>query len=273
MKNFGEGFMLSIKCWFQSWSFISKHGLMHFFLYPIIISIVLSMGVFALLFALKDKMVNLATAHIHYTAMPNSNWYERILELLSNISGYAIAFFVSIIGLYFFQRTKKYIVLALMSPVMSLLSERTDEILTNTKYSFDGKQLVRDVARGIVLAVRNFLLETALGIGIWVATMYLTIFTGFVGGLFIPFVALLSFGISSYFYGFATMDYTNERKRMGVQESITVVRNNKGIAVGNGTIFNLLMLLPFLGATVATITCTVAATLALHQNEHSKKKD
>lgn len=255
----------------RSWSFIFNNGLAHFFLYPIIISIVLSMGVLALLYSLKDTVVSMATAHIHYTALPNSSWYERSLEFLSNISGYAIAFFVSIIGLYFFQRTKKYIVLALMSPVMSLLSERTDEILTHAKYNFDGKQLVRDVARGIVLAIRNLILETALGIVLWVATMYLTIFTGLVGGIFIPFVALLSFGISAYFYGFATMDYTNERKRMGVKQSIQVVRNNKGIAVGNGTIFSLLMMLPFLGATLATITCTVAATLALHENQNANK--
>jgi len=67
------------------------------------------------------------------------------------------------------------------------------------------------------------------------------------------------------------MDYYNERQRLSFGESIKSVRNKKGIAIGNGTIFSMIFMIPVIGVTISTVTCTVAATIALDKEKESGK--
>ncbi len=266
MKNFREGFFLGINTWFKSWGFIFRNGLAHYFLYPIIISVLLSAGLLAGLYVCVDWLTGLVAPYFDYTAFsPDASWWQVVKEFLSGISEQVVRFFIWIIGLYLLSKMNKYIVLAIMSPIMSLLSERTAEILSGQHFPFDGQQLVRDVFRGIALAIRNFFMETFIGFAIWIGTGVLVFLTGGIGTLLSPLTLLFSFCVGAYFYGFATIDYSNERNRMGMRESIAFVRSNKGLAVGNGTLFNLFTMVPFIGVSIATVTCTVAATLALHE--------
>ena len=53
----------------------------------------------------------------------------------------------------------KYIVLILMSPIMAMLSEKTETILTGKKYPFTLKQFFRDIVRGIGIAFRNLFFQ------------------------------------------------------------------------------------------------------------------
>ncbi|MFN0032520.1 MAG: EI24 domain-containing protein [Flavobacteriales bacterium] len=271
MKNFRVGLALGLRTWAASWGFIFRHGLVHFFLYPIVVSIILSISVIALLKSAADNIAESIASNFQYTALPDAGWWQMVLEFFSNISVYVIAFAIWLGAWYLYHRMSKYIVLVLMSPMMSLLSERTEEILTGQKIPFDGQQFVRDVFRGIAISIRNFFMETMLGLAIWLGTLAITFFSGGLGALLSPLTLVLSFCVGAYFYGFSTIDYTNERHRLSMGQSIAFVKNNKGLAVGNGTMFNLLMMLPFLGATIATVTCTVAATLALHEMRTSAK--
>ena len=63
------------------------------------------------------------------------------------------------------------------------------------------------------------------------------------------------------------LDYSNERRRMGVKESIHYIRKHKGLTMGNGMVYQLLVNIPFFGAVVAPITAVVAATLSVHELE------
>jgi CysZ protein len=151
---------------------------------------------------------------------------------------------------------------------MALLSEKTEKILTGNHYSFDAGQFIRDVVRGMVLAFRNLVIEIAIVGALWFLDTYLTLVAAPAGVLLAPILAILSFFISSYFYGFSALDYTNERKRLSIGRSIRFIRDNKGLAVGNGLVFNLLFKVPFIGPTIATVTCTVAATIAIHEKDN-----
>ena len=76
------------------------------------------------------------------------------------------------------------------------------------------------------------------------------------------------FLVSSYFYGFAFIDYTNERRRLTISQSVDFIRKNKGMAIGNGFVFALAMLVPFCGTTIAgfiAIISVVAATISTHK--------
>ena len=91
---------------------------------------------------------------------------------------------------------------------------------------------------------------------------------------FIPVVGLIStpllFFISSYYYGFSFMDYTAERRKLTVKESIHFVKQNKGLAIGNGLPFALALLIPVIGVSLSgfiALISTVAATMAILKKE------
>lgn len=271
MNTFRQDLGLGIRTWFSSWGFIFKHNLAHYFLYPVVASILMTMGAIALIKTGVDSLLGLITPHLEYKALSEGGFWSRLLEFLSDIRGYAIAAALWIIFLYVYRKAHKYILLAIMSPMMALLSERTDEILTGKTYPFDGQQFVRDVMRGIALAFRNFILESLIGLLLWIVSFFLTYFTGGLGVALLPLTFMASVIVSAYFYGFSTMDYTNERRKRSIRESIRYIRTRRGIALGNGGVFYALMIIPFLGTIVGMVTCTVAATLAMHETEKQSR--
>ena len=54
----------------------------------------------------------------------------------------------------------------------------------------------------------------------------------------------LTFLIGFFYYGFAFLDYINERRRLDIVESILFVRKNRGLAIAIGSIYSLLILVP-----------------------------
>ena len=206
---------------------------------------------------------------------------ETVWRSIQNFSDYALSGIIDIavtLGLFFlFHKLNKYVVLVLMSPVMSLLSERTDEKLTGREFPFDWIQLFKDIWRGIRIAVRNFTIEMAIIIGVWIVNLAITALVPPLVIITAPVGAVFTWLVGAYFFGFATMDYTNERRRLNVRESVTFIRANKGIALGNGIVFAILMWIPFVGAYVgpvfATVMCTVGATLSLHQKVNLNRDD
>ena len=66
------------------------------------------------------------------------------------------------------------------------------------------------------------------------------------------------------------MDYNLERRKMNIKESVDFISRNKGLAIANGSLFALALLIPFIGVSLSgflAIISTVAATLALLKKE------
>ena len=79
---------------------------------------------------------------------------------------------------------------------------------------------------------------------------------------------LIELNLSSYFYGFAFMDYSNERKKLSIKESILFIRKNKGFASGVGSLFSLCFFIPVIGGVMASflaIICVVNATIGVEE--------
>ena len=147
----------------------------------------------------------------------------------------------------------KELVLIVMAPLLALLSERADELKTGQAYPFSWNQLIKDVIRGVRLAIRNLFLEL-------LATLVLFLL-GFVPviGLIAPFVLL---GIQSYFFGFSMLDYSCERYRMNTRQSVLFVRKHGGLAIGLGICFYGMFLIPYVGWVFAPVIGIIAGTLS-----------
>lgn len=265
--SFRELFSAILKC-FEAISFITKNGLAHFFLYPIILSIFLSMGAVVFVKQAMNYIMDHISPHFHYVPL-NGSWSQNVKAAISDIGMYATALLLFLMGWYVFFKIKKYLVLALMSPILAILSEKAEQIQTKNSSQFNQKKIVYGILRGLVIASRNLILEILLVLILWGAILYVSNALPLLCFLLVPLMSILSFMISAYFFGFSTIDYSNERKMKGVKESVRFIRKHRFTAIGNGTVFSLLFTIPFIGVSCGTIICTVAASLSVHEIESS----
>ena len=147
-----------------------------------------------------------------------------------------------------------------MAPVMAYLSERVETIITGKKYAFNLQQFISDVIRGIALAIRNLLIEFVILFLLFILSNVPII------GWVTPILLLI---VECYFFGFAMLDYSNERKRLTIKESTSLIYKHKGLAIGNGMAFYLLMLVPVIGLMIGPSYGVVAATIATNRNRPS----
>lgn len=267
MDTFWKNVKLGLRTYFKSFGFIVKNNMMHFYLYPLVFVILFSVGAATGISALNDVITEWVNGLIATEAVLGDGWWDQTLNFLKDMSGYAINFIVWVSLIFIFHKLNKYLVLIVMSPVMSIISERTDEKLTGKTYPFEWAQLFKDVWRGVLIALRNLVLEMGITIALLALNLAITIFLPFLSVITTPVVTVILFIVGAYYYGFSTMDYTNERYRLSMGESVRYIRKNKGLAISNGAIFSLWLAIPILGTYIGTIfapvTCTVGATLAI----------
>lgn len=144
----------------------------------------------------------------------------------------------------------------IMSPLLAILSEKTEKVITGNIYPFKFKQFLKDIVRGNLIVIRNILIEL-----IWTVIFFFVSYIPILG-FFSPIVLIL---ISFYFYGFSMIDYSSERHKLSIKESVHYVRKNKGFAIANGCIFYLLLLIPVVGLLIAPAYSIIAATLGVEK--------
>ena len=161
-----------------------------------------------------------------------------------------------LIQMLFYFSLFKYIWLIVGSPVFAYLSEKTAAISENKEFVFNSNQYIKDILRGIRIALRNCVWQSVYMISILLLTLIPIV------GWLMPLMALL---IECYYYGFSMLDYSFERKKITTSESIYFIGNHKGIAIGNGLMFYFIQILPVVGWILAPAYTVVAATLSLHE--------
>lgn len=234
IKNFFIGF----SAYGRAFSLISSLGLWSYFLIPALISLVLAALIFGLAWNLGDDLGGFLI-----------NWYpwQTGAETLTKAAHVLGSVLIIVLGLILY----KNLVMALASPFMSQMSERIERKISPTyvSASFSSSRMVREVLRGLQIALRNITRE-----------LFFTILLILIGLIpfFSPFVAVAIFLVQSYYAGFGSMDYTLERHR-NVRESIQFVRQYRGIALGNGAVF-MLLLMTGIGFLFALPLSTAAAT-------------
>jgi CysZ protein len=260
--NLFKGFGVGFSAYGKAFSLLFSKGLWWYLLFPILLNVVFFIGGLLGIGSLTDFVEGWFTdaMKVEDDAMFAAQYLREASGYLSTIMNGVVWVVMKIIFFFVFATFGGYIVIICLSPVFAFLSEATEEKLTGNKYKFNGDQIMRDVVRGILIAFRNLFIELGWIIIIFILSFFIPVLGGIIG-------AVIIFFISSYFYGFAFIDYTNERRRLTIKQSVQFIRKNKGMAVANGMIFSFFLLIPFCGtflAGFAAILSVIAATVATH---------
>jgi len=249
-KDLGRGFSSHA----DALVFLFRHNLWFYFIYPVLIAIaIFFLGVLSYV-ALKDWMMDQVMDWLGLNDLPGAGWWGGWVK---DAAGWVFGFTFGLIFFFIYNIIYKYILLIILSPVLAYLSERIEEVKSMKTFPFDFGQLLKDILRGILIALRNLFIE----LGVILLCTLIAWLPG-VGWLFGILLAPFLYILASYFLGFSMMDYTCERHRMKISQSTRFIRKHKGIAIGNGIVFNLLLLIPFVGISIGPILSVTAATLA-----------
>lgn len=222
-----------------AYGLISKLKLWKYFVIPVIISVFVFIMIFVSAYGLSDNLGEwMAGIWIWETG-------KATFTAISTFIGGIIIFAIGLI-LY------KHIIMALSSPFMSPVSEKIEAYFTgkpakNYVHTNFSKQLIR----GIRIGLRNLTKELLYTIPILVLK-------------FIPVVNIFStvllFIVQAYYAGFANMDYTLER-HFKYKDSVAFIRQHRGLAIGNGIGFLLLLLIPVVGVLLVLPLSVTSATV------------
>ncbi len=243
--------IISIQAYYHAHSFIIRHGLWKWILIPgLIYSILFCAGIYLFVVSSSsaiDFMLQRSGVAEWMEKMQNS-WLSFLL-----IFGQII---LNLILLLFYFSLFKYLFLIIGSPLFAYLSEKTESIIEGKEYPFSFKQLLKDIARGIRLALRNMLWQT-----VYTVSILLLAFIPVIGWV-TPLLALL---VECYYLGFSMLDYSCERNKLSTSQSIGFIGRHKGLAIGNGMVFYLMHLIPIIGWLFAPSYAVIAATISLYK--------
>lgn len=248
MTFFRELF-LGVRSYFEALSYVHENRLWGFFIFPALLNLIIFAGISYLGYIYSGELID---------------YFAKLLELESeNTLGSIAQFFLAlvirgiVIIIYFFFY--RYLALIILAPVLALMAEKLHEIQTGISIPFSLNQLISDALRGAGIALKNLIRELTLTIVI------------LIGAILIPPISIVAppliFTIESYFYGFSMIDYFNELKRMNARDSRDMIWSHKGLAIGNGAMFNILLFIPFIGVLIAPMLALTAAHLALVRPE------
>lgn len=230
---------------------INKLRLWKYFAIPILISVLTGVCFASLAYFLSDDIGDFISRIWVW------DWGSSVFNTISTYLG---GFLVIVLGLILY----KHIVMALSAPFMSPVSEKIENYLLG---DHDKSHLHRQttfsqqLARGIRINGRNLFRELLLMIPLLLLS-------------FIPVIGIaatvLIFLIQAYYIGFGNMDYTMER-HFNYTDSIQFVSKNKGIAIGNGLVFIVILFLPVVGFIITLPLSVVAATTQTVKSLETKR--
>lgn len=246
LKNIFNG----IKAYAGAFELISKLKLWRYFVIPIAISVVTATVIGISAYGLSDNLGQFISKVWIW------EWGKETFEVISEIFG---GILILALGLILY----KHIIMALSAPFMSPVSEKIEAHLFEEQHQHRDTSFHQQLWRGVKINVRNLFME------LWLTLVILLV-------SFIPiigwFTSLLLFVVQAYYAGFGNMDYTLER-HFPYKESVSFVRKHRGVAIGNGIVFMLFLLIPVIGVILVlplSVTAASTKTLEILKSERNK---
>ncbi len=243
----------AIQAYFQTHRFIIKHRLWKWILIPgLIYTILFCAGIWLFMKSSNYAidLVLLKTGVKDWLQKMENGWLNWLIIVLQIM--------LYLVLLLFYFSLFKYLFLIVGSPLFAYLSEKTEAIMEGNDFPFSFRQLIKDILRGIRIALRNMLWQTVYALSIFILAFVPVI------GWVTPLIALM---VECYYLGFSMLDYSCERHKLSTTQSITFIGRHKGLAIGNGIVFYLMHLIPILGWVLAPSYAVIAATISLYGNK------
>ncbi|MBD0831368.1 EI24 domain-containing protein [Aestuariibaculum sediminum] len=234
IKNIASG----VKAYFGAFGLISKLNLWKYFAIPMLISFITAVMIGVSAYGLSDNL------GAFISKLWIWEWGKETFKTIGNVIG---GLAIIILGLILY----KHIVMALSAPFMSPVSEKIESYLTGNNKTYRITSFTEQLWRAIRINVRNLFMELLITI-----PLLLLSFIPVVGIIF----TIVIFLIQAYYAGFGNMDYTLER-HYKYNESLKFVKRNRGLAIGNGIIFILFLLIPFIGVILVLPLSVTAASV------------
>lgn len=270
LKAFLNQIKIGLTSYYNAFVFIKKHG----FLWYILIPFVLMFWVYKWGFYLQNL-----THEPRFYSVNGMVWF--LIYVLIEVT----------VALMLMKFTK-YLVVALLSPLLAHITEKTERIITKTKTTYSIEQYIKDIKRALVILIRNLMWYYSYFVIIQIACY---LFWEEPKNSPLQWLNII---ICAYYYGFSFLDYVIERRKRSVSESILFVRKNAGLAITIGLGYSLLLWVPvdldvffnysftlsqtkdaivqffwWLLASTAPILSCVCASLAMHQIDPVKTQD
>jgi len=228
-----------LKAYLEAYQVISRLKLWRFFMIPMLISVLIFLNIVLVYISFSDEI------GLYISSFWSWDFGKETINTVSMILGGII---LISIGLILF----KHLVMILSAPFMGPISKKIEDDFTGVTSQTQVSSPLTLVFRSIKISSRNLFRELLLSIPILILGLIPLI--GF-------FSLFLLFLMQAYFAGFGNMDYTLER-HFSYQKSIQFVKANKGIAIGNGLVFMLFLLIPFVGIIFIIPFSVTSATIA-----------
>jgi len=159
------------------------------------------------------------------------------------------SFFIGLTVMVLVFMVMKYILLILLSPLLSIISEKAEKQMTGL-VGGAGFSFARSASRSVRINLRNLVKESVFTV--------LLLVVGLVPGINLIVLPLI-FIVQAYFTGFGIMDFYLER-HFTFRQTIPMVYNNKWAAITLGMIFMTLFFIPVVGVIVGPYFTTVTGT-------------
>ncbi|MFT5917612.1 MAG: CysZ protein [Bacteroidia bacterium] len=247
--NFISKFTLGISSYGKAISFVKTHRLWKFLIIPAIINLLLISGVGWLAIGSVGDLQDLISNKLGVGE--SDSWWSKAADISLQVVIYVLTAVV-------FVKSYKFLMLLLLSPALALLAEKTQNILCKNENSFEMKQFIKDVLRGIGIVIRNLAIELSL--------LVLLFFLSFIP-IFAPFTSILIILVECYFIGFSMIDYRNEYLKLSASDSRKIIKKHRFFAIGNGLGMYLMLLVPLFGVLFAPQLAVVAGGLGIYKLE------
>ena len=238
MKEMLKGVYEGSTAYFKVYEVISRLKLWKFFVIPMLISFIVFLMILFISFSFSDAIGN------YISSFWTWDFGRDTINTLSRVFG---GLLITVIGFISFKHITMALSAPFMGPISKIIEDDFNGVVSQTNTSTPSGLLLR----GIRISLRNLLRELVLSIPILLFGLIPII--GF-------FSVILLFLMQAYFAGFGNMDYTLER-HFSYEKSIFYVKNNRGLAIGNGIVFMLFLLIPFVGVILVHPFSVTAATI------------
>lgn len=245
--SFLEEIILGIRHYGDAIKLVRKHKMLPLLFVSFFLFLIILLGCAFAIYtgnnALIEWIMNLAWVQQWNSFFEDAPWVITIIKVGINIA-----------TIFLFISFYKFVFLAVASPLYAYISEKGAEKYKGVTYPFNLKQFVKDIIRGVRISIRNLFKQLFLTLLLFILSFIPVV------GLFFSLMIIL---LDAYYYGFAMLDYSCERDKLNVSQSINFIKNHRGLALGNGLVFyGSMILLPIIGVIFIAPLSAIAAMIS-----------